>query len=82
MATTHDKEFQKSLSNRGGNRISVKRYNTVIESIEHYIFTIGKNQAYHNFRINRNKEANIYQLINELHEYSEKGEDPAPGRRS
>jgi len=75
MATTHDKEFQKSLSNRGGNRISVKRYNTVIESIEHYIFTIGKNQAYRSFRTKRFEEANIYQLISELHKYSEKGND-------
>jgi Bax protein len=74
-ATPHDKEFQKSRNNRGGSRILLKRHNTVSESIEHYIFTIGKNDAYNNFRINRFKEANTYQLINELHKYSEKGDE-------
>jgi Bax protein len=74
-STPHDKEFQKSLYNRGGSRITVKRYSTVSESIEHYLFTIGKNQAYYNFRLKRFKEANIYQLIDELHKYSEKGND-------
>lgn len=45
------------------------------ESIEHYLFTIGKNQAYSNFRTKRFKEANIFRLIDELHRYSEKGND-------
>jgi Bax protein len=74
-ATNYDKESQKSLYNRGGNRISVKRYNTVSESIEHYFFTIGKNQAYRSFRLKRFEEANIYQLIDELHKYSETGDE-------
>jgi Bax protein len=74
-STPHDKVFQKSLNNRGGSRITVKRYSTVSESIEHYLFTIGKNQAYRSFRLKRFEEANIYQLINELHKYSEKGDE-------
>lgn len=74
-ATPHDKEFQKSLYDRRGSRVSVKRYNSVSESIEHYFFTIGKNQAYRSFRAKRFEEANIYQLIDELHKYSIKGDD-------
>jgi Bax protein len=71
----YDIESQKSLFNRGGGKITVKRYKSVSESIEHYFFTIGKNQAYRSFRLKRFEEANIYQLIDELHKYSEKGEE-------
>jgi Bax protein len=74
-ATPHDKEFQKSLYGGRGSRISLKRYNSVSESIEHYFFTIGKNQAYRSFRTKRFEEANIYQLIDELHKYSVKGDE-------
>jgi len=74
-ATLYDKESQKSLNNRGGSRIFVKRYDSVSESIEHYFFTIGKNKAYSGFRLKRIEEANIYQLIDELHKYSEKGNE-------
>jgi Bax protein len=74
-ATPHDKEFQKSFYNRGGSKITFKRYSTVSESIEHYLFTIGKNQAYSKFRTKRFKEANIFRLIDELNKYSEKGNE-------
>jgi Bax protein len=74
-ATAYDKEFQKSLFNRGGETINVKRYSSVSESIEHYFFTIGKNQAYRSFRLKRFEEANIYQLIDELHKYSKTGDE-------
>lgn len=42
-ATPDDNEFQKSLYDRGRSKISVKGYNTVSESVVHYLFTIGKN---------------------------------------
>lgn len=74
-ATHHDIESQKSHYNRGISRLSVKRYNTVSESVEHYFFTLGKNQAYQSFRVKRFEEANIYRLIDELHKYSIKGNE-------
>jgi Bax protein len=75
VATPNDAAFQKSKLSSGGRRISVKKYDTVEESIEHYFFTIGKNQAYRSFRIKRFEEAKVNQLIDELHKYSVKGDE-------
>jgi len=64
-----------SLNSRAGRKMLMRKYDTIEESIEHYFFTIGKNKAYHKFRVKRFEEENVYQLIDELHKYSTKGDD-------
>ena len=74
-ATPNDNNSQKSLFNRGNKCIFVKKYDNLAESIEHYFFTISKNNAYRSFRAKRFKEESIYKLIDELHKYSESGDE-------
>ncbi|MCF8358667.1 MAG: glucosaminidase domain-containing protein [Prolixibacteraceae bacterium] len=64
----------KAKMNRGNRNVFVKRYNSFAESIEHYFLTIGRHRAYRKFRMKRFKEPHVYQLIDELYSYSEKGE--------
>ncbi len=70
-----DANSLKTKFNRGNREIFVKRYTTFAESIKHYFLTIGRNRAYRNFRLKRFEETNVYQLIDELNSYSEKGEE-------
>jgi Bax protein len=64
-----------SLNVRGKKSAYMRKYDSIEESIEHYFFTIGKNKAYHKFRLKRFEEKNVYQLIDELHKYSTMGDD-------
>ena len=63
-----------SLSVKGKRRSYMQKYESVEESVKHYYFTIGNNEVYHNFRKKRAEGANVYQLIDELDNYSIKGE--------
>jgi len=63
-----------SLSVKGKKRSYMQKYESVEESVKHYYFTIGNNKVYHNFRKKRAEGANVYQLIDELDNYSIKGE--------
>ncbi len=62
-----------SLSVKGKRRSYMQKYESVEESVKHYYFTIGNNEVYHNFRKKRAEGANVYQLIDELDNYSIKG---------
>jgi Bax protein len=66
---------ENSLLTKKGNRTLMRRYDTIEESVKHYFFTIGKHNAYRKFRAKRFEEANVYQMIDELHKYSVKGDD-------
>lgn len=70
-----DKNIIKSLYNREENHIYVKKYLNVAESIDHYYLTLGRNNAYKQFRQMRSKEVDVYQLIATLDRYSERGEE-------
>jgi Bax protein len=57
--------------------IYMKKYNTMVESVEHYFLNIARHKAYKSFRNKRNEEANVFQLVNELRNYSELGSEYA-----
>jgi len=62
---------QKLLSiNSGHKKIFMKKYENVYESVDHYLLTIGKSNAYKKLRNKRFEEGDVYELINELNKYS------------
>lgn len=69
-----DPKIIKSLNNRGETPIFVKRYDTIAESIEHYFLTLGRHNAYRNFRRKRSEQEDVFEMIRELDKYSEQGE--------
>lgn len=73
--TPSDPSMMKSRFKRNENPIYVKKYMNVAESIDHYFLTIGRHNAYLQFRIKRYEEANVFQLLETLDRYSEKGDD-------
>lgn len=73
--TPNDPNVIKSLYNRNEKPIYVKKYLNVAESIDHYFLTIGRNNAYRKFRVKRYEEASVFQLIETLDGYSERGDD-------
>ncbi|MBN2806483.1 MAG: glucosaminidase domain-containing protein [Prolixibacteraceae bacterium] len=73
--TPSDPSMMKSRFKRDEQPIYVKKYLTVAESIDHYFLTIGRHNAYRQFRNKRYEEANVFQLLETLDRYSEKGED-------
>ncbi len=62
-----------------GQRQEVKRYNSVYDSVEHYMLTLNRVSAYHNLRLIRSKQRQQgelpsgYQLAAGLSKYSAKG---------
>jgi Bax protein len=70
-----DPSMMKSRFKKDEQPIYVKKYLNVAESIDHYFLTIGRHNAYGHFRIKRYEEANVFQLLETLDRYSEKGED-------
>lgn len=51
--------------------VYMKKYESIDESIDHYFLTIGRNDAYLEFRNQRYNEENVYELIKHLNRYSE-----------
>lgn len=51
--------------------VYMKKYESLDESIDHYFLTIGRNEAYKDFRKERYNEENVYELIKHLNKYSE-----------
>lgn len=74
-ASPNDLNVIKSAYNRTNNAVYVKKYLNVAESIDHYFLTLGRNNAYRMFRAKRYEEANVFQLIETLDRYSERGDD-------
>ena len=74
-ASSKDRNVIRSLFKRSDNQIYVKKYLNVAESIDHYFLTIGRNNAYRKFRAKRYEQANVFQLIETLDKYSERGEE-------
>ena len=74
-STATDPNKMLARFSRGPDKVYVKKYNSVSESIEHYFLTIGRNRAYRSFRLKRFEEANVYQLIDELNTYSENSDE-------
>ena len=70
-----DTYVMKSRHRKGEKPIYVKKYMNIAESIDHYFLTIGRNNAYRQFRNKRYEEANVFQLIETLDGYSERGDD-------
>lgn len=52
-------------------RVYMKRYNTIVEAVDHYFLTLGRNDAYREFRKKRYTEHNVFELIKTLNRYSE-----------
>lgn len=70
-----DPDVLKSRHNKIEQTIYVKKYMSIAESIDHYFLTIGRNNAYRQFRNKRYEEANVFQLLETLDRYSERGDD-------
>ncbi|MFA9391365.1 MAG: glucosaminidase domain-containing protein [Prolixibacteraceae bacterium] len=73
-ASSTDPNSIKSKYKRNENSIHVKKYLNVAESIDHYFLTLGRNNAYLNFRAERYAETNVFQLLESLDRYSERGD--------
>ncbi len=74
--TTRDDEFSlPSLGTRSGKQVYLKKYDTVLESVDHYFLNIGRHNAYRNFRMKRIAGGNNYELIAALSSYSEEGSE-------
>lgn len=74
-ASPKDQNVIKSLFKRSEHQIYLKKYPNVAESIDHYFLTIGRNNAYRKFRSERYKRADVFQLIESLDSYSERGSE-------
>lgn len=73
--TANDPDVIKSLYDRAEQKIYVKKYNNVSESISHYFLTLGRHSAYKQFRNLRDQNVGLEGLIKSLNLYSEMGED-------
>ena len=73
--TANDPNVIKSIFDRDDQKIYVKKYSNISESIAHYFLTLGRHSAYQNFRNLRSKNVNVDDLIKSLNLYSEMGED-------
>lgn len=73
--TKNDPNVIKSLYDREETSIFVKKYTNIAESIDHYFLTIGRHRAYQQFRDKRHAGVDVFELIDELDKYSEKGEE-------
>ena len=60
-----------SLSSRGDIKIYLKKYNTVLESVNDYFSTVSNSWAFDKFRERRAETDNAYELIWYLNKYSE-----------
>ena len=70
---TYNNDVSKLKANNSS-LVYVKKYNTISESISHYLRTLAKGYAYENYRINRFKDVSPIELIHELKIYSERRE--------
>lgn len=73
--TSTDKNVIKSLYNRDEQQVFLKKYNNVAESIDHYFLTLGRHKAYRRFRLKRNEDVDVFDLIETLDNYSENGSE-------
>jgi hypothetical protein len=62
------------MFDRGEQKIFVKKYPSIAESVNHYYLTIGRHNAYRNFRQKRYHTDDVFELIGLLDKYSENGE--------
>lgn len=74
-STSTDKNSIKSLYCRDDKSVYLKRYNNLAESIDHYFLTLGRHNAYKRFRLKRNDEVDVFELIETLSKYSESGDE-------
>ena len=70
---TYNNDVSKLEANNSS-LVYVKKYNTISESISHYLRTLAKGYAYENYRINRLKDTSSIELIQALMMYSERRE--------
>lgn len=52
-------------------RVYMKRYDTIIEAVDHYFLTLGRNDAYREFHKKRYTDHDVFELIKTLNRYSE-----------
>ena len=65
---------ESKLEANNSSLVYVKKYNTISESISHYLRTLAKGYAYENYRIKRLNDISSIELIQELRMYSERRE--------
>ena len=73
--TANDPNVIKSLYDREEQSIYVKKYPNIAESISHYFLTLGRHNAYKKFRAKRYEEKDVFELIEALDKYSERGDE-------
>ena len=71
-ASKYDKQ---SIQAYESEKIYVKKYNDILESIHHYLRTLAKDRYYTEFRKKRFLSNDVYSLIQYLNSYSERGEE-------
>ncbi len=54
-------------------KVYIKKYENISEAIDHYFVTLGRSNSYKQFRNKRYEEADVFQLIKSLNNYSEMG---------
>jgi Bax protein len=52
-------------------RVYMKRYDTLVEAVDHYFLTLGRNDAYREFHKKRYTNQDVFELIKTLNRYSE-----------
>lgn len=68
---SNEDERMESLSSRGEIKIYLKKYATILESVNDYFNTISNSWAFDQFRKRRAETQNAYELIWYLNKYSE-----------
>lgn len=74
ISSSTDPNSIEMLYKEGKQRFFFKRYDTILESIDHYFLTIGRHNAYKRFRQNRFRDIDVLELIKTLDKYSESDE--------
>ena len=74
ISSSTDPRSIEMLYIEGKQRLFFKRYDNILESIDHYFLTIGRHNAYKRFRQNRYRDIEVLELIKTLDNYSESDE--------
>jgi Bax protein len=69
--TSKDSNMMVSRHKASNKRVYMKRYDTLVEAVDHYFLTLGRNDAYREFHKKRYTDQDVFELIKSLHKYSE-----------
>jgi Bax protein len=69
--TATDSNVIVSRHKASNKRVYMKRYDTLVEAVDHYFLTLGRNDAYREFHKKRYTDHDVFELIKTLNRYSE-----------